>query len=454
MHLSYDNLVNLETVVIAAVAVWLALVGVRRLVERARPNLALARPLAVGYALRLGAIAAVSATGLGQQLRGGDEAGYLAQAHQIAASPWFSAGWTPEFSQRGSDNLHVILFAVEIKALHFGAGALRITQVGIALVGAILVVAAVYDLAGPRAARLTAWLAAIEPASVFFSGTLLKEPLLELAAGLVIFGGVRVWRRLDLPGLLVMASGCLIAVFDRGYVGFFLIAAALLVLLHVSARNLRRRVQAIPLLLGTLLVVALMSPTIVRLTSPSSLQSALQASQNANTLVTPPPSAAGNVGKPNGNNLALEPVDFSSRVNILENLPLRIRDLLLKPYPWQLGDWSQRFGAIGSLIALGLLILLVRYAWRGRGAIFRRTGPLLYPTLMMLIAYALSDGNAGTGFRYRAHLMIPAIGLLSILWVVAHQRAPAGLRASAAGREAVLGRRQLGVLPSPRLPVR
>ena len=220
--MSYSTLINLETLLIAAAGTWLALVALRRLLTRTRPNLDITRPINVGYVLRLGAIAGVSASGLGQQLRGGDEATYLAQAHQMVASPWFSAAWTPEFSQRGSDNLHVIMFAIQMKALHFGPGALRVTQVGIALAGAILVVAAVYDLAGPRAARLTAWFAALEPASVFFSGTLLKEFLEELAAGLVIFGAARMWRRFDLPGLLVMGSGCLVAVFDRGYVGFFL----------------------------------------------------------------------------------------------------------------------------------------------------------------------------------------------------------------------------------------
>ena len=173
------------------------------------------------------------------------------------------------------------------------------------------------------------------------------------------------------------------------------------------------------------MVVALLSPTIVRLTSPTTLQSALQASQNESTLVTPGPGIEGAVGIANSNNLALEPVNFSSRAAIIKNLPLRIRDLLLKPYPWQLGGWSQRFGAIGSLIAIAMLLILIRYAWRSRGTIFRRTAPLLYPTLMMLVAFALSDGNAGTGFHYRAHLLIPAFGMLSVLWVARREGAPA-----------------------------
>ncbi len=328
--MSYNTLINVEALITATLGVGLVLAWVLRRLKRSRSNLSIAAPVYLGFGLRLAAIAAVSATGIGTQLRGGDEIGYLSYAHQVASSSWLSHLWVPLFSQRGSNDLHVIVFATQIRALQFGAGALRVTQVGIAMLGYLLIVAAVYDLGGPRAARLTAWLGAIEPASVFFSGTLLKEPLLELAAGLVIFGGTRLWTRFDFRGLYWMAAGCVIGVFDRGYVGFFLIGASVLVLLHISARNLGRRAQAVPLLLGVLMCVALTSPALLSYTSPSNLKSALQDSQNANTLVTPSPSAAAAAGGPNGNNLALEPVDFSTRGNVVIHLPQRIRDLLLE----------------------------------------------------------------------------------------------------------------------------
>jgi hypothetical protein len=430
--MSYRTLVEVETLIIAIIGVGAILIWVRRRLERFRPGLSIARPLFVAFWLRLAAMAGVSATGIGTQLRGGDEIGFLAQAHQIAATGWFSGPWTPMFSKTGSNNLHEILFAIQIKALDFGPGALRVTQIGLALAGLLLIVAAVYDLGGPRAARLTAWLGAIEPSSVFFSSTLLKESLLYFAVGLVIFGGARLWRRFDLSGLLWMGAGCLTALFDRGYVGIFLSAGCVLLLLHVSGRNLRRRTQAIPVLLGVLLLAALMSPIMIRLSDPGTLKTFLQGSQNANTLVTPAPSALQDVGKPNGDNLALAPVNFTSRKEIIIHLPQRTFDLLVKPYPWQHYDWSQRFGAIGSLLALALLAALIRYAWRSRGSILNRTAPLLYPSLMLLIAYSLSVGNAGTGFRYRSHLLIPAIGMLSILWAASRAAVPA--RAGGASR--------------------
>ena len=75
-----------------------------------------------------------------------------------------------------------MLFALEDR-LGLTVGAMRIVQVGIALTGVVLILAAVHDLAGGRAARLAAWLMAFEPASIFFNSALHKEPNMELAAG-------------------------------------------------------------------------------------------------------------------------------------------------------------------------------------------------------------------------------------------------------------------------------
>ena len=56
------------------------------------------------------------------------------------------------------------------------------------------------------------------------------------------------------------------------------------------------------------------------------------------------------------------------------------------------------------MITLVLLFLLVRAVMGRRGEIFARAGPLVYLFFFLLIAYSLSTGNAGTGFRYRTHL--------------------------------------------------
>lgn len=395
---------------VEGVAITLLVVGyflwwlVRRL-SRSRAELRIGLPVAVGFGLRLAAIAAIGLTGLQSTLRGGDEETFLTWAANLAHQP-FGHGYFPH----GTYQLQTVLFALEDKLGFMTVGAMRIVQVGIALTGFILILASVYDLAGSRAARLAAWLIAFEPASIFFNSALHKEPNMELASGLVVFGGTMIWKRLDLRGLLLFALGGFIAVETRSYAGWFLVSAAVVILLHASLRSTDRPLRAMPVIYGIIIAAFLLTPTLLAASSHQNLQ-ALQASQNANTSGT----GQTNPGGANSDNLALERVNFSTRGQILSNLPTRISDLVLRPYPWQLHDTSQRFGAIGTLIAYAVFIALLIYGWQSRGQIFPRAGPVLYPMLFMLVAYSLAVGNAGTGFRYRTHLITLAIAAVAIL---------------------------------------
>lgn len=400
------EVLNIERVIITVLGVAFALALLLRRLRRSRPELSLGAPLTVGYVLRLLVIAGVSVTGLGSALRGGDELGFVSSAHQIAALSWTSGAWLPTNQQ---SFLHVLVFAAQLKLLGAPEGALRVTQVGISLAGALLIATAVYDIAGAGAARLTAWLLSLELASLFFNELLHKEPLMELASGLVVFGAAKVWVKLELKGMAIMALGGLIALGTRQYIGWFLIAAAVLLTLHASLRQLGGRLRSLPIIYAVAAIVVVSTPVILQASSHESLQANLQSSQNANTS-----SAAGNGGA-NGNNLALEKVDFSTRGAIISNLPRRISDLLLRPYPWQLGDTSQALGAVGSVIALTIFYLLICFALLCRGQVLRRAGPLLYPFVFLLVPYALSVGNAGTGFRYRTHLVTIAIGAMVVL---------------------------------------
>jgi hypothetical protein len=401
---STNAIEHVEGVILVTLIVSGVLFLLHRRFRRLRPDFHVGKPLGVAFGLRLVAIAGISATGLSRSLRGGDEITFMHLARFLAAQP-LGHGDFPH----GLFQLQTVIFALELKLGFLTEGAMRIVQVGIALTGVLLILVVVYDFAGNRAVRLAAWLIALEPASIFFNSALHKDPNMELAAGLVVFGGSWIWRRLDLRGLFICALGGFIGIETRSYAGWFLVAAVVLLLLHAALRNIDRPLRAMPVIYGVVVIAFVTTPVLLQLSSSSRLKT-LQGSQNANTQRTNP----GQDG-PNGNNLALEQVNFSSRGAIITNLPKRIRDLILEPYPWQLGDTSQRFGAIGTLFAYAILLLLIRYAWRNRGQVFSRAGPLLYPLFFLLIAYSLSLGNAGTGFRYRAHLVTLSVASMAIL---------------------------------------
>jgi hypothetical protein len=404
--MSDTTLYNILCVVLMVLVVGFALAYAVRLLQRTRPEFEVGRAIAAGFVLRLVAIATVSISGTGLMLRGGDENTFLADARRIAASNFDSDLRIPAQFHR----LHEIVFALQMKFGDFPDNAMRVTQVGFALLGIILILAAIYDLAGPRAAHIAAWVFALEPASLLYNGILHREPMLVLASGLVILGGSKVWTKLEWRGVLMIALGCLIAVAIRPYAGWFLMAGGLLLILHAAIRQVGSTLRALPLIYAGVVAIALAMPWVLNLTSDEKLEGTLQVSQNANTnLYT---ARSGAVGL---NNLALERVDFSSRTGLVTNLPIRVRDILLKPYPWQLQNTAQRLGAIGTMVALAALFLLLRYLRRNRGRIMTVAAPVIYPAIFLTVAYALSVGNAGTGFRYRTHLVVLGLATLVIL---------------------------------------
>src|SRR2546425_819202 len=84
-----------------------------------------------------------------------------------------------------------------------------------------VVAAAVYDVAGPRAALIAGWLIALEPTNIFFSSIIHREPLLLSAEGLISLGAVRMWTKRDLGALPPLVLGLALATATRPYVGWF-----------------------------------------------------------------------------------------------------------------------------------------------------------------------------------------------------------------------------------------
>jgi dolichyl-phosphate-mannose-protein mannosyltransferase len=392
------TLYDIECVAFAAAAVGFGLYFMLAALRRSRPELSIGQPMAVAVTLRVAAATGVSLLGAASSLRGGDERFFLELGRDLAHQPLGSEASLSALTSQ----LHTWLFSLQIRLFDFPDTAIRVTHVGIAVAGLLLLAVAVHDLAGPRAARLTAWLLAVEPASIFFSGVLHKESLMIFGGGLVAYGGARLWSDRDFLGLVPMAAGCAVAVATRPYAGWFLVAAAMAIALHASlTRHGERQVPALGLAALVAFLIALSLPTVLEQSSNEKLQD-LQVSQDANA-------------KNAEANLSLEQVDYSTRANVIVNLPGRVRDVLFRPYLWQVENTSQQLGVLGTLVTLAVLFFLVQAVARSPRDVMTRAGPIVYPALFLLIAYSLSAGNAGTGFRYRTHLVVLAISLVVIL---------------------------------------
>jgi hypothetical protein len=388
--------------VVLLASCWLLAFLVRRL-TRSRPGFAIAKPILVAFAVRLLAAIGLGQLAIARDLRGGDELTFLSRAETASGLP-FSDSFS--LNQLTSE-LHTFLFQLHYRIFDLAPPQLmlRVEMVFFATVGIALLAAAVYELAGRKAALIAAWILALEPANVFFSSLLHKEPLMYLAEGLVAFGGAVLWKRGNVVALLPMILGCLIATATRPYVGWFLTAAACAIVLHASLTR-QRGLKSVALTCLCVVGIGAFVPVVWNKSSDESLEQ-LQNSQDTN--------AADNTA-----NLSLERVDYSTRENLILNLPKRVRDVILRPYVWQTQNASQQLGAIGTLVVLACLALLAMAIARNRKQIMDVAGPLVYPSAFMLVAYAISAGNAGTAYRYRTHLVGLAVCLVIVL--LAHRR--------------------------------
>jgi hypothetical protein len=403
LNLSDQDLFEALCVTIALLGSCYLLIWLVRRLRSTREGFDIGKQITAAFAVRLLAAVAIGQLAVARDLRGGDELTFLHRARDLAELPIGD----PKSVDALISQLHTFIFSMHWRVLGTAPPdvLLRIEMLTFAVIGIALLSAAVYELAGARAARIVAWVLALEPANVFFSSLLHKEPLMYLAEGLVAFGGAVLWKRGKLVAILPMVLGCLIAMATRPYVGWFLTGAAAAIVLHASLTR-QRGLRSFALTSACVILVAALGPVVWNQSSDEKLKE-LQESQNFNAA-------------DNSSNLSLELVDYSTRGKLIINLPKRISDVVTRPYPWQTQNASQQLGALGTLVVLACLVLLAVAIVRNRSQIMQTAGPLVYPAAFMLVAYAISAGNAGTAYRYRTHIVGLAICLVLVL--LAHRR--------------------------------
>jgi hypothetical protein len=396
MALSDSQTYELFAQLIALLAGTYFLLFVWRRLRSLQPGLAIGTAIVTAFVVRVLAAYGLDQTPVADELRGGDEVTFLGHAQASSVGSLGSGSFDALTSE-----FHVFFFSLTFRLLDQAPEMmLRIEVIALAVAGLALLSAAVYELAGPKPALIVAWVLALEPTNVFFSGLLHKEPFILLAEGLVTFGGAVLWKRGDFRALVPLVLGCLIATATRPYVGWFLAAAAAAVTLHAGLRRNSASGSFALATVVTALIIAFI-PTVWNASSEENL-AGLQASQDAN--------AADEKA-----NLSLEQVDYSTREQVVVNLPERVVDMVTRPYPWELENTSQQLGLLGTMVLFVGLIMLASALVRNGSTIMRRAGPLVYPALFLLAAYALSAGNAGTAFRYRTHLVAFLLALIVVL---------------------------------------
>ena len=391
-----SQLYAIECALLAGGASALLLLTLYRWLVRLRPDFNCGAACAVAFGVRVVVVLAVAALGeTGEDLRGPDDPAFLDEANRLADGP-MSFSWLT--GSRG-DLLSAVL-ALQIKLLGDpGDASLRLLQAGIAVAGIVLVAFAVHQLAGARASTVVAWLLAVEPANVFFSSILHKEAILLLAGGLVLLGVAGLWQARFRSGALLCAFGVALAGGVRPYSAAFLLAGVGLVAAHVALRRIPGRRRIAGVLLLVFLGIGLSGALLLSNWGQSNL-SRLQDFQESQQEI---------------GNLRLDPVDFTTAEGLVRAVPIRTRDLLVRPYPWEQANLSQRLAILGTIPAWLLMIAVAVGVVRRR--VVMDALPVAYVLLAVTVGYAVTTANAGTGFRHRMHVVVLLSALAAIVWL-------------------------------------
>jgi hypothetical protein len=380
--------------VILLVAVVGGLYALCRALRRRRPALQIGAPVAVALLARLGCVALFSTVHSLSAARGPDENQFLITARALAGDPG-SIGSLPG-ALVGKLQIWMMTAQIELFG-NVGDIPLRVTQVGIAVAALSVLAAAVSDLGGPRAGMIAAWLLALEPGNVFFAGILHRDSGVLLAEALAALGGVRMLQVGDRRAIGLLVTGVIAAVLLRPQIGAALAIVAVLLASQAAIQrgDLRRRKATAAIVAAALAAVVI---GVAGASSPVLRRLQKQQTEDATQ-----------------SNLKLEPVDYSSPGAAVLSLPGRVGDLILRPHPWAAENTSQRLGVAGTLIAWFFIVLGAFLVGRRPREAIQRVAPLLYVLAALVVTYALSTANAGTGFRYRTHVLAIVIAIVSTL---------------------------------------
>jgi hypothetical protein len=253
--------------------------------------------------------------------------------------------------------------------------------------GVLLTHSLAREMAGPRAARYAALLAAFWPSLVLWSSLNLKDSMAILAILLLLRGAQRMQGRPSLFAIAQGALGFLILSQLREYL--VLVSAFAVVLAWVLPR-----LKASPLAVGALLIAgAVLLPSlgpVQELVEESSLESLDQLRHQLAI----------------GGSAYHEAADVSGPGGALRFLPIGLVYFLLAPAPWQLFNARQLLTLPEMLVWYALLPQVVMgfaIAMRQR---FSAALPIATFSLFATLSYALVEGNLGTAYRHRAQVLV------------------------------------------------
>jgi hypothetical protein len=243
-------------------------------------------------------------------------------------------------------------------------------------------------------ARRAALLTTLVPSMILWNAMALKESIMNVLILVALLSCVSLKRRFSVWPIVGIAASIAAMQPIRYYMVYFLGCAVVLSLFFERGVGMVSGVYKQVLLVGA--VVALLAVTGI----------AGSVDRDAGTMTLARVSQFRQGMAVTANTGFSADVDISTPGGALLFLPIGMANLLLGPFPWQMGSLRALLTAPETVYWWLLFPSLIRGLIGSIRSRFAETSPLILFTGTLTVAYSLMHGNVGSGFRQRSQIFI------------------------------------------------
>jgi len=352
------------------------------------------------YALHLALSLAIGASGLTVSFFGGDADTYHIYAVALARH-WAEGTVMPELPAGKEGFFYALARLYELLG-PYRVGGLALTALCSALL-VPLVADTTRRLFGQRARMAVLPLIVLLPGFLVWTSQLLREAPIVAALALGANLAVRLSEEFR-PGRLAMLGLTVATLFTLRANVAYVFGAGLLVGLAMGGRHLIAGVATAAAMLGIVAVLVLGGG----LGESGYQRSATADLQQVNTVRSALATTA-------NSGIGIE-ADVSTAQGSIAYLPIGLPQLLLGPFPWEVGNFRQALGLLEAMTVWWLVPSFARGMRRSARLIGRRAALLLAPAAGIAIVLTLLIGNVGTLVRERIQVTILFLPFVALGW--------------------------------------
>jgi len=261
-----------------------------------------------------------------------------------------------------------------------------------------------------KVARISAYLVAFFPAFVIWSGQLLKDGLIVFLLVLAMTMVLELQRRLSVAAIITLVLSVAAVIPLRFYI-FYMLAPAIVGSFIIGASGSPR------VIVRNTVILVVMGLGLTYLGAIRNAGDNFEQFGNLAQVQTSRADLATSAASGFGGD-----VDVSTTGGAISTIPVGLIYLMLAPFPWQIGSLRSAITAPELLVWWMMVpLMVIGVVWSVRNNL-RPSLPILLFSLMLTLAYSITQGNVGTAYRQRTQIQVFLFMFIAAGWTLRKER--------------------------------